>query len=218
MFVENDIAKTASIALIVTFFCQTVASAASVQWIYPDIATSIIDDGVHDRLYDNLDNTPQLRMYGTFSGMTLILQAEPEANLAYATTFVLAQLGDVVTSSYMLDRDSYFAYARYSSPEEARSDYTISLERGDSVYLAFFREYWHSPGSLHLGWLELSYSVDGVLSAPIGALEDTGPLIVGQLPIPEPSGGMLLLIGVAVLGLRRVKELKLKVKVDCLSR
>ncbi len=59
----------------------------------------------------------------------------------------------------------------------------------------------------YYGWVNVTIGYDGDIYA-YGAYDfDGGPMVVGggawEGGIPEPSGGMLLLLGAAVLGLRR---------------
>ena len=68
-------------------------------------------------------------------------------------------------------------------------------------------------GTYLYGWVSIGVDDDGSPYLVHSAIDlDGGPMIVGggawEGGIPEPSGGMLLLIGAAVLGLRRVKKLK----------
>ena len=88
------------------------------------------------------------------------------------------------------------------------------MERGSAIYLAFTsnEQYGDPPNSVYYGWVQLGIDTDGNLVALNSACDfDHGPMVVGggawEGGIPEPSGGMLLLIGAAVLGLRRVKKL-----------
>ena len=59
----------------------------------------------------------------------------------------------------------------------------------------------------YYGWVNLTLGYDGSIYAYGAFDEDGGPVVVGGGAwtggIPEPSGGMLLLLGVAVLGLKR---------------
>ena len=87
----------------------------------------------------------------------------------------------------------------------AGSGISLSLHSTETYYLALlggenFDEYW--------GWVELQGNQTDGLSVVSSALSKDGPLIVGggladPDPTPEPTSGMLIVLGVAGLALRR---------------
>ncbi|MBR4654483.1 MAG: PEP-CTERM sorting domain-containing protein [Kiritimatiellae bacterium] len=82
----------------------------------------------------------------------------------------------------------------------------IIVQPDSSMYLAFV---YQATASMDIyGWVELTVDSNGNLRVANSAYDlEGGPMVVGggawNGNIPEPSGGILLLIGVAVLGLRR---------------
>ena len=186
------------IIAVILFAGLSVASAqgANVEW------NSIVCG--ESQLYN-----PWLYMYTSQVGTALEVWALADSNLESANTFVQAMKGDVVNESYIENRSSWFAYAKYG-PENygtAHADYSILISQDASVYLAFRVEtYDHgNPTAMApptYGWVELGLDGGGNLTALRSAWDlDGAPLMVGA--IPEPSSALLLIVGGAVLGLRR---------------
>ncbi|MCQ2391422.1 MAG: PEP-CTERM sorting domain-containing protein [Kiritimatiellae bacterium] len=189
--------------------------AANVIWCNTKLDEALIVSYPYDRTYFTTPNYPQLQMNAICSGLSLILSGVPESNLAYATSFTVTSSGDEITRQYFENQSSYFTYARVSGEEQ--SGYSITMNPGDSVYLAFFIEYSSSPDEWQLGWLQLSLSSDGLLTMPYVAMMDEGPLIVGGGAIPEPSGGLLFLLGGAALALWRRRRTPIEAAFAVLS-
>ena len=148
--------------------------------------------------------SPYLKMGMDFFGTMLVLDAMPDSNLENANSFVLADVGDRVDVSYMESKNSYFAYAKYGELGSGRTDYELTFNPGDSYYLAFSSE---RNDSITYGWVLLEYMGDEQLAVSASAWDKDGdPIVVGA--IPEPSSGLLLLIGVAGLALRRRYNLR----------
>ena len=77
---------------------------------------------------------------------------------------------------------------------------------GDSIYVAFSWDGDHSGRNGYYGWILLSTD-NGNLVVESSALSmERGAAVTAGETIPEPSGGMLMLFGVAVLALRRRKS------------
>ena len=127
--------------------------------------------------------------------------------------WVVAQQGAKVdaTTTRLLPDDSYLLHfmlddGRYLGPNEITVDANVGL------YLAFVCSDvtgYSSPDRAPYvyGWVELAVDGDGNVVVLSSAADlDGGPMIVGGgawTGIPEPSGGMLMLLGLAALGLRR---------------
>ena len=153
----------------------------------------------------------------------LTFDRNPSSAVAMPQNWVLAQLGDVVSAETTrnLGANQYLMHDRLDDGGYGSGQTQVTVDHNTvytDIYLAFAVE---SPGHYDpdpcvYGWVGLRIFLwesegNGTLEGAWGAYDDAGgPMIVGggawEGSIPEPSGGMLLLIGVAVLGLRRVKK------------
>ncbi len=153
---------------------------------------------------------PYLVMSASRVGTALEIWAQADSNLESANTFVLAAVGDVVDAGYIENRTEWFAYAKYGDDTASHSDYSITLFPGDSVYLAYRIETYNHADPTQMapptyGWIEMRLDTAGVVSSLRSALDiDGDPIVVGMGGIPEPSSALLLLLGGALLALRRV--------------
>ena len=85
---------------------------------------------------------------------------------------------------------------------------SITVVADESFYLMFCLDTNYPNLEVIYGWVQLRMEDDGTISYLHSAYDlDGGPMIVGggawEGGIPEPSGGILFLLGVAALGLRR---------------
>ena len=128
-----------------------------------------------------------------------------------AQNWVLAQEGDIAspTTTRFLDADLYLAHHQLDDGEHVGLT-TLTLRPSESIYIAFACEstgdYLSAPPYVY-GWVQLWIDEDGTPSVRGDLDLEGGPMVVGGGAwtggIPEPSGGMLMLLGVAVLALRR---------------
>ena len=183
------------IAVISFLFCLT-CSASTVEW-----GTLTIDKysgGYYCTAWP-------LDMVSYGSGDTIILTGSTYDNLAYASLWVEVFAGDVITGQGLYENEtSYFAYANHTPDWEPIefSDYSVSISKGESTYLAVALDIAHEGKEFWTGWVELTLDNNGDVIALSSAFDRSGgPLIVGA--IPEPTSGMLLIFGLTVIGLRR---------------
>ena len=150
------------------------------------------------------------------SGGFEITRNDDPYTLATAVNWLGASYGDIADESTTRHKDSYFlhlfvdeTYAEMSVGGRAYTPYNIFVEPDSSFYMMFAVQ----GGSLEnpryaYGWIEVGVDAEGNLTLLDSAADlDGGPMIVGggayTGATPEPSAGLLLLVGVAALGLRR---------------
>lgn len=111
--------------------------------------------------------------------------------------------GDLINESFVRSREGYFYRRNLYGEEVLRSDYDIVFAKGDDVFLgvAVARSY-ETPLDVLYGWVQFHQDSDGNVSFVTSALDLTGEgVVVGATP--EPSSVLLLLVGGALLALRR---------------
>ena len=178
-------------------FLSGAVFAANIEWGAAFLREQEDFDGKYDLLVTM--GKPYLQMGLTVLGDSIVVTAIPDSNLVNANCFDLANKGDVVDSEYM-NGGRYFAYAELGEWDSARTDYKLTFNPGDSYYLAFVEARFDEP--LHYGWVHLGMAEDSRIVLLGSAMDlDGDPIVVGA--IPEPSSGVLLLLGVAGLAMRR---------------
>ena len=134
-----------------------------------------------------------------------------ESYMSYRQCWTVAQSGDVVGYDTIrnLDESQYIiniTQTGTSNPGPTQ----LTMERDIPIYLAFMcnEGYPENPAYDYYGWVQLAIDGNGNPVVLDSACDFSyGPMIVGGGAytggIPEPSGGMLMLLGLAALGLRR---------------
>ena len=128
--------------------------------------------------------------------------------------WVKAEYGTCVDASTVSNQKEYFQRGPFDSG--GTGIYDVTVEQDYVTYLAFCGEILSGDSMSSLartgvylyGWVSLEVDENGIPVLTGSAIDlDGGPMIVGGGAwtggIPEPSGSMLFLFGVAVLGLRR---------------
>ena len=120
------------------------------------------------------------------------------------TIWVDAVYGDVLWDDYFMHNERIYSYNDYFGPDWSGADirYEREVTQGEKLYIAFAGEREMYP---FYGWVELLVK-DDELSLVSSALTYSPGLMVGTgdfSAIPEPSAGVLLLLGLAGLALRR---------------
>lgn len=125
--------------------------------------------------------------------------------------WVLASAGDLLTSIQDFQSHQLIFDCLTDFDFETSSTGTISLSnQTQSYYLAIIGDAGHDYGTKnpYWGWVELEGNRAEGLSIVASALSFDAPLIVGGgfAAIPEPTSGLLLLIGSAMLLIRRPRS------------
>jgi len=131
-----------------------------------------------------------------------------EDNYKYLIKSVEANRGDLADAEYFASRTDFFTKDFVEGNGARRygyEQYRIFLEPGESVYLAYNITD-NALGELY-GWVQLAREGDNNL-AVLGSAIDLagGSLVVGV--IPEPSSGLLFMLGLSVLSLARPRHLQ----------
>ena len=164
------------------------------------------------------ESTPEIGiLYLTDAAGSIIgINGKGDQNIGWnAAIWVDAMEGDILSKSYFeclhsVLSDSYSHHELYGdrlSPN-ATSD-SIDVTNPSTVYLALLGNDMQiaDPSNMsfefvdYYGWIELS--VSGTEVTLVSSAISDSPLIVGGGLIPEPSGGLLLILGVAMLALKR---------------
>ena len=137
-----------------------------------------------------------------------------EAKLRFSATGAVCEFvgqwaevdeGAILDSSTMNYASKCFYFNDPNYPERIHSDADILASLRENIYLGV-KVQEDMSGKYCYGWVNLYLKGDGSVSLVSSAIDiDGGPMIVGggAYSIPEPSGGLLFVLGAAALGLRR---------------
>lgn len=142
-------------------------------------------------------------MATTKSGSSLTI-AESGTYLASFSAWTVAVAGEVVNADMLQDIDRLFYRC---DGIQASNPFDVNYAE-DTFYMAFETLVWdneefYGPGKVEYGWVHLAVA-NGKLSVVDSAMGLEGQsMIVGSGAVPEPSSGLILLLGMTVLALRR---------------
>ena len=156
-------------------------------------------------------NTPYVSIGAEQMPTGVRFWADSSTYMEFAGCLVMAEIGDVISGTYMESRGQYFYRADFDTGngESAQTDYSIFLDYGESIILGLSVSYSDAPAETYYGtyygWFQIGLSEDGVLSVNQSAVGMAAGDSIGVSPISEPNGLLLLLMGTGLLGLRRRK-------------
>ncbi len=133
-------------------------------------------------------------------------------NMFMYENMVFAKEGDIVSSATtrFLDDSKYAVHYGIDDDRYFFGEITGVVPNSD-IYLSYICTHessWYGENRYYYyGWADIYLDSDGNVNAWGAFDEDGGPMVVGggtwEGGIPEPSGGILFLLGAVVLGLRR---------------
>ncbi len=202
----------------VILFCSSMSNGANVVW---DCFTSSMDaiyPGT-DKTVCSITPTGAYMNYGflyfdkTSGFYTVTLTSYADPLLGSYQRWVQVSKGDVISYDTMMNRDDYFMATFFG--EEAIANQSITFDRSvdKSIYLAVMIDEIHpsNDGSVNFmpevpyqyGWVELTVAGAFVMVQSSAFALDGSAMIAGGGAVPEPSSGILLLIGSFLLMLKR---------------
>ena len=190
------------LAIIALLVCR-VAFAATVEW-----------NGFYFYDWDETETSMTAGQYGACSyirwfngrnaGGELTWKSDGGDYMEICCAWMQVAVGDLIDEAFVRSRDGYFYRRNLYGQEMLRSDYDIIFTGGDDVFLgvAVARSY-DNPSDVLYGWVQFHLDANGKASMITSALDVDGDGVrVGATP--EPSSALLLLVGGALLVLRRV--------------
>ena len=133
----------------------------------------------------------------------LIWQSDVGDYMEMTCAWMQVDAGDLINEEFVRSQSGYFYRKDLYGEEVLRSDYDIVFPVDSDVYLgvAVARRY-DTPFDVLYGWVQFHRDEDGTVAFVTSALDlDGDGLLVGA--IPETSSFLLLLVGGAMLALRR---------------
>ena len=141
--------------------------------------------------------TPEITFAVEVHPRVIVATAEGPVNIANPRAYwVEANAGDVVDNNFMFSDNGRLVFDVYYTDRSEIVGYSVAAMNDSTFYLALIVD-----DADYYGWLAIDVDSDGVLHLAHSALSSEPGIVVGA--IPEPSSGVLLLLGVAGLAMRR---------------
>ena len=205
------------IIIVMLMFCNSI-KAANVRWTGIQLTNNNCDTAMEydfgGFVYGENDKGTWIltHLYGHMENDGLHLKHEDFSVEMMNPTFnwwALALYGDIVSEATFTSLNQ-IELSRW--PDLYDGGGTL-VENPTDFYMAFkvsevlLGSTDYEEGMSWYGWVHVSVDENLQMTLLDEGINLYGGAVMVGMGIPEPSGGMLLLIGVAVLGLRRVKEL-----------
>ena len=149
-----------------------------------------------------------LSLSTTKAGNQLTIRESGFTSLISFATWSLAFEDEFIDESFFNDTTRIF----YNGDGHGTHNPISANYNADSFYLAFKTIVWEdemfiAPKGTDFGWVQLGVK-NGEIEILSSAMNLSGaPILTGAGAIPEPTSGLLLLLGVAGLALRRRKSI-----------
>ena len=192
--------NTITLSLIVLL--TTGAYSATVEW-----------NGFYYYNWDEAEASMTAGQYGACAYIRWFNSKDATGNLVWTSdrgdymemncAWMQVAVGDLIDEAFVRSRDGYFYRRNLYGEEMLRSDYDIIFTGEEDVFLgvAVARNY-DSPSDVLYGWAQFHLDTDGTVSMVTSALDIDGDGIRAGAT-PEPSSALLLLVGGALLVLKR---------------
>ena len=180
--------------LIVAFLAGLPAAGATVIW-------DAFEQSGNDFYYYG-GPTPEINFSVELYPSVIVANAEGPVNAANPRSYwVEASAGDVVNDGYLFSDTARFVFdVYYTNPSEIRG-FSVAAMKDSTFYLALIVD-----DADYYGWLAIDVDSSGELHLAHSALSTEPGIVVGA--IPEPSSGVLLMLGFAGLALRRQRNIQ----------